>query len=154
MITNILEIGALACVVFTGFILFMAFSGIASAMRDEEGKFRKEKSIKSVLGIGMFLCFLLGLLLFANIRYTNSLPTTPGLIDLWINSFGVFFVLHVYDLLVLDFLIVVTWHPTFLNLPNTPYYRTFRPHLIGFFKGIPLGMIASLLASLLFLWYK
>jgi hypothetical protein len=154
MITNILEIGALACVVFTGFILFMAFSGIASAMRDEEGKFRKEKSIKSVLGIGMFLCFLLGLLFFANIRYTNSLPTTPGLIDLWINSFGVFFVLHVYDLLVLDFLIVVTWHPTFLNLPNTPYYSTFRPHLIGFFKGIPLGMIASLLASLLFLWYK
>ncbi len=152
MITNILEMGAIACVVFTGFILLMAYSGIASAMRDEEGKFKKEISFKSVLGIVMFLCFLLGLLFLANVRYTNSLPTTPRLIDLWINSFGVFFMLHVYDLLVLDFLIVVTWHPTFLNLPNTPYYRTFRPHVIGFFKGIPLGMIASLLASLLFLW--
>ena len=44
MINNILEIGALGCVVFTGFLLFMAYSGIASAMRDEEGKFIKQHS--------------------------------------------------------------------------------------------------------------
>ena len=154
MINNILEIGALGCVVFTGFLLFMAYSGIASAMRDEEGKFRKEINFKSVLGGIMFLFFLLGLLFIANVRYTNSLPTTPGLINLWINSLGVFFIVHIYDLLVLDFLIVVKWHPKFLNLPNTSYYRSFRPHVIGFLKGIPLGIIASLISSLLLLWTK
>jgi len=154
MIKSILEIGALGCVVFTGFILFMSYSGIASAMRDEEGKFRKEMNFKSVLGAIIFLCFLLGVLFIANVKYTNSLPSTPGLINLWINSFGVFFIIHIYDLLVLDYLIVVKWHPKFLDLPNTSYYRSFRPHVIGFLKGIPLGIIASLISSLLFLWTK
>ena len=152
MIKNILEIGAIGCVVFTGFILFMAFSGIASAMRDEEGKFRKEKNFKSALGAIMFLCFLFGLLYIANVKYANSLSTTPGLINLWINSLGVFFVIHIYDLVVLDYLVVVKWHPKFLNLPNTSYYKSFRPHMIGFLKGIPLGIIASLISSLLLLW--
>lgn len=152
MINNILEIGALGCIVFTGFLLLMSYSGIASAMRDEEGKFIKEKNFKSVLGAIMFLCFLFGLLFFANIKYTNSLSTKPELIDLWINSLGVFFIVHIYDLIVLDYLIIIIWHPKFLNLPNTGYYRSFRPHVIGFFKGIPLGIIASLISSILLLW--
>lgn len=154
MIKNILEFGALGCVVFTGFLLLVAYSGIASAMRDEEGKFRKELNFKSVLGAIIFLCFLFGLLFFANVKYTNSLPTTPSLINLWINSFSVFFIIHIYDLLVLDYLIIVKWHPKFLNLPNTSYYRSFRPHVIGFLRGIPLGIIASLISSLLLLWTK
>jgi hypothetical protein len=102
----------------------------------------------------MFLCILLGLLFIANVKYANSLPTAPGLRHLWINSFGVFFVIHLYDLIVLDYLIIVKWHPKFLKLPNTSYYRTFRPHVIGFLKGIPLGIIASLISSLLLLWAK
>jgi hypothetical protein len=152
MINNILKIGALGCVVFTGFLLFMSYSGIASAMRDEDGKFRKEINFKSILGAIMFLGFLIGFLFIANVKYTNSLPTTPGLINLWINSLSVFFIIHIYDLLVLDYLIVIKWHPKFLNLPDTSYYRSFRPHLIGFLKGIPLGIIASLISSLLLLW--
>ncbi len=154
MINNILQIGALGCVLFTGFLVFMSYSGIASAMRDEDGNFRKGVSLKSILGGIFFICFLLGLLFYANVKYTNSLTATPGLVNLWLNSVGVFFVLHLYDLVVLDYLIVVKWHPKFLNLPNTSYYRTFRPHVIGFFKGIPLGVLASLIASLLFLWTK
>jgi len=154
MLNNILEIGGLGCVVFTGLLLFMAYSGIASAMRDEDGKFRKEITFKTVLGGIIFLCFLLGWLFIANVKYANSLPATPGLIDLWINSLSVFFVIHIYDLLVLDYLIIVKWHPKFLNLPNTSYYRTFRPHVIGFLKGIPLGIIASFISSILLLWTK
>ncbi len=152
MIKNILEIGAAGCVGFTGFLLFMSYSGIASAMRDEEGKFRKGINVKSALGAILFLSFLLGLLCFANVNYANSLSIAPRFINLWINSFSVFFILHIYDLLVLDYLVVIKWHPKFLNLPDTAYYRSFRPHFIGFLKGIPLGIVASLISSLLVLW--
>ena len=152
MIKNILEIGVAGCVGFTSFLLFMSYSGIAATMRDEDGKFRKEINFKSALGAILFLCFLLGLLFFANVKYANSLPTAPGFIHLWINSFSVFFIIHIYDLLVLDYLVVTKWHPKFLNLPDTNYYRSFRPHAIGFLKGIPIGIIASLISSLLILW--
>lgn len=152
MIKNILEIGATGCVVFTGFLLFMAYTGIAAAMRDEEGKFRKGVNFKTILGALLFLCFLLGVLCFANVSYANSPSYQPGFINLWINSFCVFFIIHLYDLVVLDYLVIVRWHPKFLNLPATDYYRSFRPHLIGFFKGIPLGIVASFLVSLLIYW--
>jgi hypothetical protein len=154
MINNILEVGALGCVVFTGFLVFMAYSGIAAAMRDEEGKLKKEINPKSVIGTILVLGLILGLLFIANLKYADSLPTTPSLINLWINSLGVFFIIHVYDLIILDYLIIVKWHPKFLNLPNTSYYNSLRPHVIGFLKGIPLGIIASLIASLLLIWVK
>jgi hypothetical protein len=152
MIKNILEIGAAGCVGFTVFLLFMSYSGIASAMRDKDGKFTKVINFKSTLGAFLFLCFLFGLLCFANVKYANSLPTAPGFINLWINSLSVFFIIHIYDLLVLDYLVIIIWHPKFLNLPHTNYYRSIRPHVIGFLKGIPLGIIASLISSLLILW--
>ena len=152
MIKNILEIGVAGCVGFTGFLLFMSYSGIASAMRDEDGKFRKKVNFKSAIGAILFLCFILSFLCFANVKYANSLPFAPGFINLWINSLSVFFIIHIYDLLILDYLVIIKWHPKFLNLPDTNYYRSFRPHVIGFLKGIPLGIIASLISSLLMLW--
>jgi len=154
MLTNILKLGALGCILFTVFLVLMSTSGIAAEMRDENGEFKKKLNFKSVLGAILFLCFLLSLLFFANINYSNLKPSNPSLIDLWINSFGVFFFIHLYDLLVLDYLIVVKWHPKFLNLPDTNYYRSFRPHVIGFLKGIPLGILASLIASLVVIWMR
>jgi hypothetical protein len=153
LIYNILKIGGLGCVAFTGFVAFMAYSGIASTMRDSEGQFRRKKSFKSILGGILFLSFLLGLLFAANLFYGHSLIAKPSFLNLWLNSFGVFFVIHLYDLIVLDYLVVVKWHPKFLRLPNTAYYTTFKPHLSGFFKGIPFGIVTSILASLLALWF-
>jgi hypothetical protein len=86
----------------------------------------------------------------SNMAYAHSLPTKPSLTHLWFYSFCVFMIIHIFDLIVLDYLIVIKWHPKFLNLPDTDYYKTFKPHLIGFFKGIPLGVIASLISSLLY----
>ena len=149
MIKTILIIGGVGCIIFTVFLLFMAYSGIASAMRDEEGNFKKDLNFKSTLGAIMFVGFLLGILLAANIYYIQSQTSSPTFIQLWCNSLGVFFVIHIYDLLVLDYLVVVKWHPRFLKLPNTSYYKTMRPHIKGFLKGIPIGVIASLIASLI-----
>ena len=107
LIYNILKIGGLGCVAFTGFAAFMAYSGIASTMRDSEGQFRRKKSFKSILGGILFLSFLLGLLFAANLFYGHSLIAKPSFLNLWLNSFGVFFVIHLYDLIVLDYLVVV-----------------------------------------------
>lgn len=152
MIKNILITGGVGCIIFTGFLVFMAYSGIASAMRDENGNFKKDLNFKSILGAILFICFLLGILLVANLNYIQSQISSPTFIELWSNSLGVFFVIHIYDLLVLDYLVVVKWHPWFLNLPDTSYYKTMLPHIKGFFKGIPIGVIASLIASLIALF--
>ena len=148
MITNILKIGGIGCLVFTCFIIIMSLTGVAGAMRDETGKFRKKVNGKTLTGIMAFISFLFGLLYIGNIYYKSTMTGDPGFIQLWLNSFGIFMVLHLYDLIVLDYLVVVKWHPGFLKLPDTDYYTTFSPHVKGFIRGIPMGLIASLLVSL------
>jgi len=149
LIVNILKIGGIGCLVFTAFILFMAYTGIASEMRDEEGNFKKKRNLKTILGATLFIFFLIGLLYVGNLSLMESAEESPGLLLLWINSFGIFFLIHLYDLVILDYFVVIKWHPNFLNLPDTDYYRTFRPHLNGFLKGIPIGVGASFITSIL-----
>ncbi len=148
MITNILTIGGIGSLVFMCFILFMSVTGIASEMRDEEGNFRKNFNWKTLIGGIAFISFLFSLLYIGNAYYITSLHEKPDFFQLWLNSFGIFLVVHLYDLIILDYLVIVKWHPKFLKLPETDYYRTLAPHVKGFFRGIPIGVIASLVASL------
>ena len=150
MVKNVCLMGIVGCVIFTIFLFFMSFTGIASAMRDNEGNFKKEKNFKYILGAFFFLSFIISLLYISNLVYARPMQAKPELIDLWFNSFSVFFIIHIYDLVILDYFIVVKWHPKFLNLPNTKYYTSFRPLVIGFLKGISIGILLSLLSSLLF----
>jgi len=147
MVINILTIGGIGSLVFTCFILFMGYSGIAAAMRDEEGKFKKELNWKSLTGGIAFICFLPGLLYLGNISYAKTAIESPGFLEYFLNAFGIFLIVHLYDLIVLDYLIVVKWHPSFLKLPDTDYYNKMAPHLKGFARGIPIGLVASLLVS-------
>ena len=61
LIINIIQVGGIGCLVFTVFILFMAYSGIASEMRDEEGNFKKKRNLKTIFGAILFVSFLFGL---------------------------------------------------------------------------------------------
>lgn len=135
--------------IFTCLVLLMSFTGIASEMRDEEGNFTRTFNWKTILGGTFMISFLLGLLFIGNLYYIRSLSEKPDFLMLWLNSFCIFGVVHLYDLFILDYLVVVKWHPKFLKLPNTNYYRSFTPHVKGFIKGIPLGIIGSLLASII-----
>ncbi|NER13063.1 hypothetical protein GWK08_06410 [Leptobacterium flavescens] len=147
---NILTVGGIGCLIFMLWILFFSYSGMAKAVRDREGNFTGKLNWKSVLAFSIFIAFLFGIMHFGNVRLINHLGQDPGLWTLWLNSFGIFFTVHLFDLIVLDYLIIVVWHPAFLKLPDTDYYRKLRPHLIGFFKGIPLGIASSFLTAVVF----
>ena len=77
----------------------------------------------------------------------EKLGVTPGFEILFLNAFGIYFFLMLFDLIVLDYLIVVKWHPKFLNLPDTDYYTKFKPHLKGFGRGLAIGIIFSAIIS-------
>ena len=149
IIKNILLYGSIGCVLFTILLIIAGATGLASAVRDEEGKFRKKLTWKSALGFSLFMLFFCGIMYFGNVSLVDKNPEYNQFSILWLNAFGVFFVMHLYDLIVLDYLIIVKWHPKFLNLPNTDYYNTFRPHFEGFLRGIPLGAVVSLIVALL-----
>ncbi len=62
-------------------------------------------------------------------------------------AYGIFFIINLYDFVVLDYLVIVRWHPAFLQLPETDYYRTTRPHAEGFARGCVIGVPTSLASA-------
>ena len=147
-LNNILQIGGIGCIIFSILIVIVGYTGMAAETRDEEGHFKKKLTWKSLLGFTLFIAFFIGLLYGGNINLIHKLGNTPEFWLLCLNAFGIFLVVDLYDLIVLDYLIIVKWHPKFLKLPDTDYYNIMKPHLIGFIRGLPLGIIVSLMTSL------
>lgn len=79
-----------------------------------------------------------------------GLPQTFA--NVFIVGFVVAFVFNLFDLLIIDWLIVVTWRPRLIVLPGTenlPGYRDYAFHFRGFLIGLGFCFVAALLAAVL-----
>ena len=103
-------------------------------------------SVKSLIGFGSVLLLMIG---FPTLGAVTILESAVVLWAAWGVAYSIFFVINLYDFVVLDYLVIVRWHPAFLNLPDTDYYRTTRPHAEGFARGTLIGVPATLLSAAL-----
>lgn len=136
--------GVLGSLVFTGLLFFMRAVGVTDAARDRGGRF-KRLSMKSLIGIMSMLTFMIGFpaLGASSILSGNNLTLWTA----WGAAYGIYFVINLYDFVVLDYLVIVRWHPAFLDLPDTDYYTTMRPHAEGFARGILIGLPATIASA-------
>ena len=136
----ILGWGALGSGILTAALIVLRASGVVDATRDREGKF-KRLTAKGLIG------FLTMVLIVVGFPTWGTLSVLDGDVSsfwaAWGVAYGIFFVINLYDLVVLDYLVIVRWHPAFLELPDTDYYRTLRPHAEGFVRGSLMGLVAT-----------
>jgi uncharacterized membrane protein AbrB (regulator of aidB expression) len=84
-----------------------------------------------------------------------SLPSTgltPTFGTVFICAFLVAFVFNVFDLLVIDWLLVVAWHPAWFIPPGTEgdaANRDIRFHFKGFLKGLGFSLAAGLMTAVI-----
>lgn len=144
LVLRVLLWGGVRSLLFTGLLLLMRALGVTDAARDPEGQFRRW-SLKSVMRFTSFVALMVG---FPAVGSATILEA-PTLWTAWGVTYGIFFVINLYDFVALDDLIIVRWHPAFLNLPDTDYYRTTRPHAEGLAHGTVIGIPATLLSAVL-----
>ena len=75
---------------------------------------------------------------------------TPGFATVFACGFLVAFVFNLFDLLVIDWLLIVAWHPSWFVPPGTvgdAANRTYRFHFMGFLKGLGFCLIAGLVTA-------
>lgn len=143
MTLDVLLWGGLGGLLFTGLLFLMRAIGVTDAARDREGEFRR-MSWKSLVGFASVLLLMVGL------PALGSATILEGAVSLWTAwgvAYGIFFVINLYDFVILDYLIIVRWHPAFLKLPDTDYYKTTRPHAEGFARGTVIGIPATLVSA-------
>ncbi len=143
-ILDVLLWGGLGSLLFTGLLFLLRAFGVTDAARDREGKFRS-MSVKSVVGFASVSVLMVGFPALASVTILDD--GAISLLTAWGVAYGIFFVINLYDFVVLDYLIIVRWHPAFLNLPDTDYYKTTRPHAEGFARGTVIGIPATLVSA-------
>ena len=75
---------------------------------------------------------------------------TPGFGTVFALGFLVAFVFNLFDLLIIDWLLIVAWHPTWFVPPGTEgdaANRTYRFHFMGFLKGLGFCVMAGLVTA-------
>ena len=107
-----------------------------------------EKKQQAVMAL-FFWGLALGILIDSNAQVVARSGESVFL-TLFINTYLIFEVANLFDLLLLDYLIVVLLKPRFLFVPgveNLAQYNTFAYHFKGFLKGLMYGVVIGLIVA-------
>lgn len=99
-----------------------------------------------------FLVSMLGLPSYSNLKLKRENHGRLSFKNGFINAYAVYTLFGLFDLLVIDYLLLIRLRPRFAVLPGTDdlhYANDFRYHLNGFLKGLGFGMIPSLIIAYL-----
>ena len=137
-------------------LLLIALNGPRLMLQDYPKEIRQAVPPKTkaerrrLTGLGIpFVLVLVGFPLLIGIHYARQ-----GSADFWQVMrvvWGLMPFFNVYDLLVIDWLIVCFITPRLVVIPGTegnPGYKNYRFHFVGFLKGIGITFLIALLLSL------
>ena len=137
--------------VFTGLLAVQYLLGSSHSVRDEEGNFDLRRSPLGLLTVFIVFSLIIGIPVLANAWLAARVGEQPFSIYFLV-SYGVFFFANLWDLIVFDYVLVVRFRPSFLTLPDTPYYTTMQPHIRGWFRELIIGLVTSLVATSISFW--
>jgi hypothetical protein len=140
--------GALALLI-TGMLLLQYVLGVENSLRDEAGNLEANRSLVGLLLSALVFVLLIGVPASA-ILLAESNGHSLSFVGMWAMAYAIFVLVNLYDLIVLDYILVVRHRPRFITgLPDTPYYTTMKPHVQGFVRGLAIGIVLGLVSALL-----
>jgi len=95
--------------------------------------------------------FMLGTIFYSNAQLVARTGDAQFL-PVFLNTYLVFEVLNLFDLLVIDYLVTMILKPKALFIPGVEgmeQYNTFSHHFRGFLIGLVVGLVLSLIISLI-----
>jgi hypothetical protein len=106
----------------------------------------RDQQIKRWLGL-VTMGGVVALLVHSIVRLTAQANGHANFFDVALSSFLIIQVFNVVDLVLIDWLVVVTLRPSFVLLPGTEHlagYRDYGFHFRAFLKGVAGSFLASL----------
>lgn len=96
------------------------------------------------------LVLMLGLPLYSSLRLRWRNGGSLAFASAFVNAYGVFALANLFDLVAIDYLLIVRLRPDFVLLPGTAgmaEYGDVGFHLRGFVKGLGFGLLYSIVAA-------
>lgn len=115
--------------VFSLMVLLALRSGAAFRVRQEDGSLRQHRSGAARLLKLLVLALLVGLLLLFDYSTLVRAGVVP---DFWLTltlNFSLFFLIFLYDTVIIDYWVIGRWRPGFLRLPAALDSAAMRHHI-------------------------
>ncbi len=96
------------------------------------------------------LLLVFGMPTYSTFKLKRQNHGTLSFLAAFLNAYAVTICFNLFDLLVLDYLVVIKWQPDFVVLPGTEgmgSYHDYSFHFVGFLKGLGIGLVTSLLIA-------
>lgn len=147
-------LGLIASLLFTGLLLVHHFFGPGPDVRDERGKKQIPREYRTFVIVEMIaiITLLVGASSLGVIRLAELSPGA-GVMPQIAAAYLVLWIVNLWDLVVIDWALLIRFRPRWLIVPETDYYTLVRPHFMGWLAGhlymIPLAILAWWVSRLL-----
>ena len=145
------HVGKWSLVGVAGFTLMLILAIVTKAfqlVRDEEGRLRKPMPLGGWIVMAGFVLTIFLFLIAAAYFGLHMKGLSPSFWTLWLMNFLIFFTLLLFDTFIIDILILVLWHPTFMKLPDKEMFTSATFHLKTMLFGTIYSIVTSFIGSL------
>lgn len=140
----------LLCSSMSGLVLFIV--RFNPAILDRVGKVSDKTKKQRMLFFVPSLLLLLGIPLRSNLLLKKQNKGELNFLSAFLNAYAVNLVVNLFDLLIMDYLLLIHLQPTFIKPAITnldPIYLRYSFHFKAFMKGLILTMLTSLILAAL-----
>lgn len=152
IVWSVFSYGLIMSGAFTALVVLQAVLGANNSVRDSSGRLALSAASPAaiVVFVGAFV-LLIGAPVVANWHLGTTAAVSDTVLRYFWVGYGMVLVVNLWDLVVIDYFILLKLKPVWsrwIAVPQTEYYTTFRPHLIGFVRGLVIGVVSSAFSAL------
>ena len=135
---------------FNLIVVFLFRSGLVYAARDQEGHFKRKIPLRGFLTVAGFLCLIIGFIVLSNYISLIVRNIFLDFCQLFLLNLSLMLSLILYDTLVIDWLVIGRWRPSFLHLPEAMNASEMKTHIQrSLIAGPIFGTILALIGTLI-----
>ncbi len=138
--------GVIGSILFTILVGVFFLTGIIyAAVENPDPKTKKKGMIGSLI-------ILIGIIFVQSISTIISLDSNldnADFIGIFVLNYALYLLLFLYDTLIIDIVILVKWHPDFLQLPDEEVFNSATYHLKTLIPGSIIGLAVTAISVFL-----
>jgi hypothetical protein len=129
---------------FSVFVFFVFRTDLVYAARKDDGTLKDRIPLRGRLVMIAFLLAIVGFFVIANMCGLPRVDFSISLGRLFVLNFALYFILFLYDTLIIDGLVLSLWRPAFMQLPDAMGWESIKEHML---RSIPVGLAFGVLLA-------
>jgi hypothetical protein len=131
-------------IAFSIYVVVVFRSGLVYTSRKQDGTLKDRIPLSGIVNMLLLLLIIVGFQVLANYFGLARSEINIRFMALFLLNFGLYFILFLFDTIVIDGLVLGVWRPGFLRLSDDIGGESMKKHIL---ISIPVGMAAGIILT-------